>query len=81
MNNEELKQKYDEFTQVWKFYKEYSEIKDTDTYWENAIDAADELARKHGNGRFIRDLIMAVMSEFERKAKEMRNNAETQPGI
>lgn len=76
--DEELKKVYGMFTDAWKFYKKYADVQQSDEYWESLIDEADAVAERHGSGRLIRDLIMAVMSEFERKSKDiqkMRENA------
>ncbi len=81
MSNEELKRIYDGFTATWRLFKKYADIRDTDEYWESLIDEAGETAKQFDNDKFIRNLVMAVMDEIERRAKEMRNDAKTQPGI
>lgn len=81
MTNEELKQAYNMFTDAWKLFKKYADIRDTDEYWESLVDEAGETAKQFDNDKFIRNLVMAVMDEIERRAKEMRNNAKTQQGI
>lgn len=68
--DEELKKVYGMFTDAWKFYKKYANVQQSDEYWESLIDEADAVAERHSNGRLIRDLIMAAVSEFERKSKD-----------
>ena len=75
-NEDELKQVYSQFTAAWKFYRKYADVQDTDQYWENMIDEADQLAEQHGNGRLIRGLIAVVADEFERKYKEKFKESE-----
>ena len=77
MSNEELKRIYNLFTDCWRFYKKYADAKDTDSYWENVVDESGELSKKYNNDKFAIALVLAVVDEFERRAKEIRKNAET----
>lgn len=77
MNNEELKQKYDMFTDCWKFYKKYADVKEDDAYWEAVVNESNEISKKYGECKFIINLVLAVIDELERIYKEMRANAET----
>ena len=65
--DEELKAVYNIFTDVWKLYKKYADVRTDDEYWEKVVNESDEIAKKYGNGRLCRDLILAVIAEFERK--------------
>lgn len=73
MDNEGLKRIYNLFTDCWRYFKKYSEVKDTDSYWEAVVDESGELAKKYDNDKFAIALVLAVVEEFERKAKEARN--------
>lgn len=75
-NNEELNCVYNLFTDCWRFFKKYSEVKDTDEYWQRVVDESRELSRKYDNDKFAIALVLATIDEFERKAKEMRANSE-----
>lgn len=77
IDNEELKRIYNLFTDCWRFFKKYSEVKDTDEYWEAVVDESGELSKKYNNDKFAIALVLAVIDKFEREAKEMRANAET----
>lgn len=67
---EELKAVYGMFTDVWRLYKQYADIRQPeDNRWELFVAEAGALAKKYGNGRFVRDLIMAVTDELERRSK------------
>lgn len=58
------------YADVWNFHKKYCEVKATDEYWEQAIDEGDRICRRYGNGRFVRDLVLSVLNEFERIYKK-----------
>lgn len=72
MKENELKQYYSVFTSAWKFFRKYSDVKDSDEYWDSVVSESGEIARVYENGRLIRDLIMAALSELERIGKEKK---------
>lgn len=78
VSDEELRRIYNLFTDCWRYFKKYANVKDEDSYWENVVDESGELSKKYNNDKFAIALILAVIDEFERKAKELRANAETQ---
>lgn len=78
VSDEELRRIYNLFTDCWRYFKKYVDVSDEDIYWENVISESGELSKKYNNDKFAIALILAVVDEFERKAKELRKNAETQ---
>lgn len=78
VSDEELRRVYNLFTDCWRYFKKYVDMSDEDIYWENAVSESGELSKKYNNDKFAIALILAVVDEFERKAKELRKNAETQ---
>ena len=70
--DEELKAVYGIFTDVWKLYKKYADVQQEDEYWETLIAEADAIAKKYRNNRLCRDLVLAVISELERKSKDIQ---------
>ena len=63
------------YADIWNFHKRYYKISDSDDYWEAVIDDANALYKKYDNSKLAKSLVLAVMEELERKAKEMRVNA------
>ena len=78
VSDEELRRIYNLFTDCWRYFKKYVDVSDEDIYWENVVSESGELSKKYKNDKFAIALILAVVDEFERKAKELRKNAETQ---
>lgn len=78
MGNEELKSVYDMFTATWRFFRKYVNVQTTDEYWRDLTDDGDQLVKRFGNGRFIRDVVLAVIMELERRSKGGGKNEETQ---
>lgn len=77
VGDEELKRIYNLFTDCWRFFKKYADVRDEDSFWENVVSESGELSKKYNNDKFAIALILAVIEEFERKAKELRKNADT----
>ena len=44
------------------------------TIFSQQTSEGDKLARQYGDGRFIRDLTLAVIMELERRGKEAKYN-------
>ena len=78
VSDEELRRIYNLFTDCWRYFKKYVDVSDEDIYWENVVSESGELSKKYNNDKFAIALILAVVDEFERKAKELRKNAKTQ---
>lgn len=54
------------FQDYWKFIQKYAEPEDNDSYWEELAKESDAICRKYNNRQFIRDLVIAFISETER---------------
>lgn len=78
--DEELRAIYNIFTDVWKVYKKYADVRSDDEYWENVVNEINALDKKYDNDRLCRDLILAVISELERISKKLTQN-ETKKGL
>lgn len=76
-SNEELKRVYDMFTDTWRFYKKFADVKDSDEYWKAVVSESSAISKKYNECKFIINLVLAVITELERIYKEMRENAET----
>ena len=74
MSETDLKKVYGMFTDCWRLFKKFNDIQLTDEYWEAVTSDGDQLARQYGNGRFIRDLTLAVIMELERWGKGGKNH-------
>lgn len=77
-SNDELKRKYDMFTDCWRLFKKYADVQDNDEYWEAVVSESSAISKKYNECKFIRNLVLAVITELERVYKEMKKNAETQ---
>lgn len=56
---------------VLDFHRKYSKVEDTDEYWQNVVDESGKIAKHYNNHKFVIDLLLAVVDELERKAKEL----------
>lgn len=78
VSEEELKRKYNLFTDCWRFCKKYADVQDADSYWQNIVNESSELSKKYDNDKFAIALVLAIIDEFERVYKKMKKDAETQ---
>ena len=62
---------------VLDFHRKYSNILNTEEYWDSVVEESDAIAKQYDNCRFVRDLLLAVVSELECKTREMIQNADT----
>lgn len=69
---------FEMYRDVWNYHKKYIEgICESDEFWQNVVDESDVIAKKYGNCKFIINLLLAEITEFERLYKEMRANADS----
>lgn len=68
----ELKKGYDVFSDVWRFYKKFMDVQQSDEYWEAVVVEADAIAEKYQDNKLLRGLILAAVEELERKSKEIQ---------
>lgn len=67
---------FEMYRDVWNFHKKYIEgICGSDEYWQTVVDESDVIAKKYKNCKFIINLLLAEITEFERLYKEMKADA------
>lgn len=62
------------YKDVWNFHKKYAAVNNTDNYWSGVIKDSDSIAKKYNNSVFVRNLLVAVITELEGLVKQ--NHAE-----
>ena len=65
------------YKDIWDWHKKYSVVLDTDEYWDNVCSDGRAISKKYQQCEFVRALVLAVIRELERNAKEGRKNAGT----
>lgn len=70
--NEEMKEEFSLFGEVWTLFKKYYIAQNTDEYWENLIAESNRISRKY-NSRLCKDLLLTVTNELERRWREKRD--------
>lgn len=66
------------YKDVWNYHKKYiGGISESDEYWQAVVDESDIIAKKYGNCKFIINLLLAEITEFERLYKEMKADADS----
>lgn len=59
------------FMDYWTLCQKYWEPEESDSYWENLIDATDDFYKKY-NTDFAKSLALSLVNEAERKQKGVR---------
>lgn len=58
------------YKSVLDLHRKYSKIENTERYWQSVIDDSERVFSKYGKSKFVKELLLAVINELERKAKE-----------
>lgn len=58
---------------VLNLHRKYTNMKGTDEEWEQLVNEADGIAKSFDNGRFVRDLLLAVQNEIKRKTEVIKS--------
>ena len=69
MNDKELQEIHSIFNDVWKYFKDHSDITDTDEYWDKVVSDADVVNDKHNDNKLCRAFLVACMQHLERTAE------------
>lgn len=64
MNDEELKQIHGMFTDLWRFFKKYCEVKPDDSYWQQLAEESKTINAKYSSPLCQR-LLLDIIVEFE----------------
>lgn len=56
------------YKDTWQFHKDHADIIDSDEYWKKAFNDAKTIAKKHGNTKFARQMLITVLNELDRIA-------------
>lgn len=75
--NEQMKKEFSFFGEVWTFFKRYYVVQEGDEYWKAVVDEARNITEKYHNDKLCCDLVVAVLSELERKSK--KSDTEKEP--
>ena len=65
---------FEVYRDCWNFHKEHSKVLNSDEYWESVIDKSREIYKKYDNSKFVRDILIAIISELERIGEEEKKN-------
>lgn len=69
VNSKDIPEDFNMFGELFNLYKKFYHPEDTDEYWKSVHDDFKALSQKHGT-ELTNDLSLAIIAEFERKAKE-----------
>ena len=78
MNDEELKKYYDGIAASWRFMRYFLTHGDPDqqSYWDQVISGADQIASKFQN-KFITKMLIEAVEELERVSTQKQTSVRT----
>ncbi len=70
MEEVELKEYYQIYTDCWKMFRRFSNPLDTDEFWNNLVSTSDEIFKSTEKKEFAKKMILATLDEIENVFKE-----------
>lgn len=71
MTNQDFRHdEYQIMQDVWKVYKKFYIVTDTEEYWQRMVDEFAEVGQKHRDSDLCKDLIFDFMEDIERRRGE-----------
>lgn len=71
-------QYFDVWQEAWRFHKQFVNMDGTDEDWQRAVDTSGAIVEKYRDRQeydFMKDLILAIISEIERVDKHKRKES------
>lgn len=65
MKQEELKEYYNIYTDVWKLFKKFSSPDRTIAFWQNYTAEVEMLDKKYNGSELFRKIVIATTAELE----------------
>ena len=71
VRNEDIRREFNMFADIWKAYKALLPVgaANDERYWDEVMGAVPEIMKKYP-GKFTEDLLLAVVSDLERRCAE-----------
>lgn len=60
------------YKDVLSFHRNHSKIEDSERFWQGVIDDSEQIFKKYGRMKFVKELLLTVIGELERKAKDLK---------
>lgn len=58
------------YKSVLNYHRKYSQVGSDDDYWKEVFESAHAIEREFNNSKFVTSLLVAVINELERKARQ-----------
>ena len=55
-------------SELWTFYKKFARAENTDPYWKDVVDAADQIEKKYGEEQTMHRILLDVIECLEARA-------------
>ena len=66
-----IKNGYSFTMDIWQFFKQHSDVKDTDEYWAGVVADAEVLEQRYGKGnRHMHNIILEVLDALDERGQK-----------
>lgn len=71
VSNNDIKEEFETFNTVWKFFKEVLPVhsRQDDAYWNDVIEQAGRICEEYPT-ELCKDFVLIILNELERRGKE-----------
>ena len=67
-----IKNGYSFTMDIWQFFKQHADVKDTDEYWAGVVADAEVLEQRYGKAdRHMHNIILEVLDALDERGKEL----------
>lgn len=70
-----LIQDYEMFSALWRYYKQFSDVRNCDDYWDEVIATSSEIHEKYPN-ELCKGILVEIIDEFDRRSKNNPTDCE-----
>lgn len=70
MEHNRLKQYHEIFTDVWRLFRKYSDLDESEQFWENYVGDVEWLEKKHYESVLFQELVLAVTKELQKRGNK-----------
>lgn len=72
VERKDIEQEAEFMSDFWGFRKKFYIPEKSDEYWQDLVNAADDLSQKYGNKKYYQDLIIACCTDIDKRYREGR---------
>lgn len=69
--NEEMKTEFNIFGDVWKIYKKFYFVTDSEEFWDEVINECNKVRKKYLDSALCGKLLLVILEDLEERSKHI----------